>query len=411
MNTAKGVTRMLLVVFACLLSLPVFAGARADTSKQKLPNTHRDSTKQLDLVDVMHGLFRSGVLPISHRSQVGTKPVMSLIPLLSYSTQSRMSASLKGNIAFRAGAASRISLVDFGTSYNQNGQFTLPIKWNIWNRDNAYNFAGELKFYSYPQSTFGLGSSSTTHDRDQLNYNCLRFSGTAFRRVAGNFYAGAGYVMDNHWSIHQKADGDADVSDFSAYGAAKHTVSSGFTFNALFDSRDNSVNPSHGFYAMSQFRQNMTLLGSTAAWNSVTLDVRKYFRFPASSTNVLAFWSYNVLTLSGRPPYLDMPSTFWDSNNTGRGYMQGRFRGAQMVYGEAEYRYAITANGLIGGVVFLNGQSFSAAPGTHFQAIQPGYGPGLRIKLNKVSKTNIAIDYGFGHEGSRGLFVKIGELF
>ena len=82
-----------------------------------------------------------------------------------------------------------------------------------------------------------------------------------------------------------------------------------------------------------------------------------------------------------------------------------------MVYGEAEYRYGITSNGLIGGVIFVNGQSFSAAPGTHFQAIQPGYGPGVRVKLNKVSKTNIAVDYGFGHEGSRGLFVKIGELF
>jgi hypothetical protein len=82
-----------------------------------------------------------------------------------------------------------------------------------------------------------------------------------------------------------------------------------------------------------------------------------------------------------------------------------------MVYGEAEYRYQITNNGLLGGVFFLNAQSFSAAPGTRLQAIQPGYGPGLRIKLNKVSKTNIDIDYGFGREGSHGLFVNVGEIF
>jgi len=36
------------------------------------------------------------------------------------------------------------------------------------------------------------------------------------------------------------------------------------------------------------------------------------------------------------------------------------------------------------------------------QAIQPGYGPGLRIKLNKVSKTNIDIDYGFGRKARMG---------
>jgi len=82
-----------------------------------------------------------------------------------------------------------------------------------------------------------------------------------------------------------------------------------------------------------------------------------------------------------------------------------------MVYGETEYRYHITSNGLIGGVVFINAESFSAAPGTRLQAVQPAFGPGLRIKLNKVSKTNISIDYGFGTEGSRGLFVNVGELF
>jgi hypothetical protein len=45
------------------------------------------------------------------------------------------------------------------------------------------------------------------------------------------------------------------------------------------------------------------------------------------------------------------------------------------------------------------------------QGIQPGYGPGLRIKLNTISKTNISIDYGFGREGSRGLFIDVGEIF
>jgi hypothetical protein len=82
-----------------------------------------------------------------------------------------------------------------------------------------------------------------------------------------------------------------------------------------------------------------------------------------------------------------------------------------MVYGEMEYRYRITRNGLVGGVVFLNAETFSAAPGTRLQAVQPGYGPGLRIKLNKVSRTNIDLDYGFGTQGSHGLFVNVGELF
>jgi outer membrane protein assembly factor BamA len=245
-----------------------------------------------------------------------------------------------------------------------------------------------------------------------MDYDYARFSETALRHVAGNFYAGAGYIIDYHWDITHKGTGNGAVSDFATYGAASNTISSGLTLNGLFDDRDFSINPSDGLYASYQFRQNLKTLGSTSNWSSLILDVRKYFRFPDDSRNVIAFWSYDWLTLAGRPPYLDLPSTLWDaSTNAGRGYIQGRFRGAQMVYAETEYRYRITRDGLLGGVVFINAESFSAAPGTRMQAIQPAAGPGLRIKLNKISKTNICVDYGFGREGSRGLFVNVGELF
>ncbi|MFX8681218.1 hypothetical protein ABTM69_21425, partial [Acinetobacter baumannii] len=70
------------------------------------------------------------------------------------------------------------------------------------------------------------------------------------------------------------------------------------------------------------------------------IDARKYITFPRRSKNTLALWSYNWLTVDGTPPYLLLPSTGWDDQyNTGRGYIQSRFRGKQMVYFETEYRY------------------------------------------------------------------------
>ena len=57
-------------------------------------------------------------------------------------------------------------------------------------------------------------------------------------------------------------------------------------------------------------------------------------------------------------------------NRTGRGYVQGRWRGTQELYGELEWRFRITNNGLLGGVVFANAGSF-AAPA--FQASGPGW--------------------------------------
>jgi hypothetical protein len=127
---------------------------------------------------------------------------------------------------------------------------------------------------------------------------------------------------------------------------------------------------------------------------------------------VLAIWSYDWLTLSGKPPYLDLPATGWDTyNNTGRGYIQGRFRSENMLYLEAEYRFVISRNGLFGGVAFANVQSFSDYPSREFSKLWPAAGAGLRIKVNKHSDTNIAIDYGIGVDGSKGFFVNLGEVF
>ena len=70
-----------------------------------------------------------------------------------------------------------------------------------------------------------------------------------------------------------------------------------------------------------------------------------------------------ILLFKGNPPYLDLPSTGWDSyNNTGRGYVQGRYRGKDLMYLESEYRFGITRNGLFGGVVFANAETVSNYP-------------------------------------------------
>jgi hypothetical protein len=78
---------------------------------------------------------------------------------------------------------------------------------------------------------------------------------------------------------------------------------------------------------------------------------------------------------------------------------------------EAEYRFPILRNGFLGGVVFANVQSFSDFPSNKFTTAAPGWGLGLRVKLNKRSRTNITFDYGFGLHGSNGLTINIGEVF
>jgi hypothetical protein len=56
-------------------------------------------------------------------------------------------------------------------------------------------------------------------------------------------------------------------------------------------------------------------------------------------------------------------------------------------------------------------ESFTEQTSNNFETLAPGWGAGIRLKFNKFSRTNVALDYGFGLNGSGGLFVNIGEVF
>jgi Omp85 superfamily domain len=391
--------------------IPLVKHPKNDTIVPVKITRKADTVAQLDLYDVISGWFGKKGFS-SKTDSVGVKPVLSVVPALGYTLQSKLALTLAGNIAFRLSPDAKISTVIINTAYTQTKQIIIPIQSSIWSKNGNYNFVGDIRFLKYPESTWGLGSNSSISDEDPMTFSFFRFSETVLHRIYPNVFLGIGYIFDDHFNISEKGTIDGDQSLYKAYGAQARTISSGLTLNALVDSRDNSINPLRGWYAAATFRDNTDFWGSTRDWQSLVLDVRKYLKLSDQSDNVLALWSYDWLVLGGYPPYLDLPSTTWDTfSGTGRGYIQGRFRGAEMLYAEAEYRFGITRNGLIGGVVFANAQSFSAAPGTALQSIQPAFGPGIRLKLNKVSKTNIAIDYGFGMQGSHGVFINVGEIF
>jgi outer membrane translocation and assembly module TamA len=244
-----------------------------------------------------------------------------------------------------------------------------------------------------------------------IDYSYLRLHQTVLRSVADKTYLGLGYDLDYYWNVHEEDLPAGKVTDFQKYGFTHTSVSSGISVNALFDDRLNTINPENGVYAAIAYRPHYRFMGSDANWASLQGDFRKYFKLPGRRRQVIALWNYDWLTFGGTP-YLQLPSTGWDAFvNTGRGYIQGRYRSNNMLYLEAEYRVDITRNGLLGAVAFANAESFSEPYTNKFQVVAPGAGAGIRFKLNKYSGTNVAIDYAFGLNGSRGFFVNLGEVF
>ena len=416
----KPILTFLIVLFTLKISL--VSGQKA---KAKPTSVADDVSKQVDIKDFIRATFTKKELAESDSTKkaiakevaVMKKSLGPFYTPVAYPGYSLVSGFLFGvvnSLSFytHRGDGAKISTISMLNMYTQNKQFINTLQSNIWLNNEKYNLLGDIRYYQYPNFTYGLGSKTNLEDLNNVNYNLIRVYEVIMREVGKNTFVGLGYNLDIHKNISETNNPEIMETDLQKYGYGESSKSAGITANFQYDSRLNSNNPSDGAYANVQVRANTKALGSDRDWQSATMDLRYYLPLSKKSGNVLAFWTYNVLTLGGNPPYFDLPSTGWDVNNaTGRGYVEGRFRGKNSLYVETEYRFNITKKRFLGGVVFTNIASFSEPISNDFEKINLGYGAGLRVKLNKYSKTNLTIDYGIGQGGSKGFSFGLNENF
>lgn len=386
-------------------------------SAQKTPWKYIPVDSLRDLTDVINHIRhkdsrKENAERTKQHIQVG------VFPAIGYTLQTGFAAVVSANAVIykkhhsAKDSTSLPSIIASSLSYSQKEQIILPLQATLYFNNNKIILVSDWRYLKYPTFTYGLGMNTTPQDTTKLDYQYFKFHTTLLFQVHPGVFIGAGYILDYFWDIEEKHLKPGNITDFQKYGFDSTSFSSGISLNLLRDTRDNPINAYRGSFLNLAIIPRFQFLGSNANWTSLLLEYRTYIRFPANTNNILALWSYNWLTLSGTPPYLMLPSTGWDKTfNTGRGYIQGRFRSNNMLDAEAEYRIQLSRNGLFGMVVFTNFESFSEINTWQFGSPAPAGGLGLRVKLNKYSRTNIAIDYGWGRQGSKGFFVNLGEAF
>jgi hypothetical protein len=336
-----------------------------------------------------------------------------VLPAVGYTLEARLLASVTASVTFRRPAAN-VSVFSNTLTYTQNRQLVLSVNGTVWRPGNRSLWLSDHRLLHYPQLTYGLGTGTRTANAVAMDYNLLRIHQSYYRRVgpAGALYAGVGYFLDTRWNITSVGPEGKPVAEIAGYrrGVTGRSTSSGLVASVLRDTRANQLRPAAGeSYFILAMRANMRALASDATYGGVQFDARRYLR-AGRSGNLLALWLYGDFVASSAP-YLDLPATGWDTHSvTGRGYIQGRFRGPGLLYGEAEYRFNLTRSRVLGGVVFANGQTVRA-PDTGFQRVAPGGGTGLRLCLSKKVGTFLAVDYAWGVQGSRGVFFNLGDVF
>lgn len=411
---------MVRILLVLLFFFPITLFAQSASDVIPISKTTHDTSDQRDLIDIAKTIVHIKSKPLKDDKE--KKFFFTFLPIganVPGGTGRALITSTSAGVYLGPRKTTNLSSASFAPYWDLGDRFGLPLRTSVWLPGNTWTIQGDIRFLRYPQYTWGLGSSHSNDDRTLVNYEYIRFNQAALKRVTPYFFAGFGYNLDYHFGINAD-DSQVDLAKFTGYsnGTSGSSFSSGISLNALYDTRsktrDNAVNPMPGAYANIVYRINPTFLGSNDSWHSLYIDLRKYVPMnPAVPTqqNTLAFWGYLWTVMgSSNTPYLDLPSLGWDPyNRSGRGFDQNRYRGKSLAYLEAEYRRDLTRNGLLGFVVFANANTVSGSD-TFLTSWHPAVGSGLRVKFNKVSNTNIGLDYGIS-KGYSSLSINLGEAF
>lgn len=401
----------------------------------------------VDRTDVIEAVGLASEAP--EPEKYGVYPV--LLPALGYNPALGFVGGVLGNFGILLGDPddTTISQVAILGLYTTKQQMVLKLVSTVMTPRNEWELQGDWRAFIYNQDTYGLGTgtppvvdglptrgggrTAPIPGPQPMDFNLIRFHETVLRLVGSELYFGGSYRLDHHFDIVDRelnlGASPPVVTSYDAYteafgfDRARSTVS-GVTLDVLFDSRDSTINPYRGAYGKLSYGLFPTWLGSDQNSTTLSGEVRSYFGLSqAMPRHVFAVRARATAIVTGNQPYLALPSTGWDAHGTtGRGYVQGRFRGTSEGYAEIEWRFPILNSGLIGGTVFANASTFSrpSFEGTEdevdavgerlFNSIKPAGGFGLRLLVNKLSRTNVRFDAAWGVD-SFGFYMDAGDTF
>jgi hypothetical protein len=396
-------------------------------------------SKEVDIFEVLRKWTGKPPKPNTGSPKVGVKN-LSLLPIIGYTPANGfvIGAAISLTEFLGAPKTTNLSSALINVSLTTKSQVLMNLKYDLFLPNNKWYISGDNRLLFFNQNTYGLGiyglhnqeytfglngdNEERTDSAQPMKFNYVRLYETVLRKIASHWYAGLGIMIDDDFSINDeslKLDSPAHLTSHYVYSKSygfdtAHYSANGLSAHLMHDTRDNPIDAYSGDYINLAYRYNAVAFGSSQPSSMLYYEYRTYIGLKKSvPRDVLAFWFWGVNVVTGSMPYLELPAITWDTyNRSGRGYIQGRFRGNNMEYGETEYRFRLTKNDLFGGVVFVNVTTASnPLTGQNvFNAFAPGYGVGLRILMNKNDRTNICVDYGRG-DGFSGIYFNIREAF
>ncbi len=385
-----------------------------------------------DLPDFLKRIFPS-------KKPISTVPRIegpSILPSFGYNPSFGFVIGAKMSYGKQLGNHKNTQFSVFGMEalYTSNGIITVQARHNVFTKENRWYLEGNWQLSRFGLIDYGLGTGSdhgsnsfimdefpTTNSDSSfpVRFKYFRLTEKVYKKVTTNLYVGAGVSFNYRNNIDDIKQTGIFNTPHQRYSVQNgydpdHYNANGLLFSIQYNSREHPLRSYGGMYADLTLRFNQQWMGSTKNATQIFYDIRKYWSLSKRNPEqVIAVWHWASYLINGSLPYLEMPATGNDAYyRSGRAYTIGRFRGPSFAYFETEYRYPITRKKLISGVAFLNLQTASDNIDKKiYGRWEAGGGAGLRILMQKQSRTTMCIDIAKGNYGAWGIFFGLNEAF
>jgi len=250
----------------------------------------------------------------------------------------------------------------------------------------------------------------------ELNMGYIQ--GFAKRKLSPRIYGGLGL----EWSFSGKYQ--LAFSDLEGAGLEDRSLTLTMVqpiISLEYDTRDNLVYPTKGFFITNQTNFISDAFGSTLESLGADLhpvEQSDYF-FAKNITRATFYasldgtWRSVLATRYGMRVGLgDVPVSMWENaNNWIRGYREGSFTGKQLHFLDLEWRKYFTNRmgfALFGTAGFVGNSlddTFSA------DGFVPAAGAGLRIRVLRSKPVAFRFDYALGRDGEQSVYFGLTEYF
>ena len=282
-------------------------------------------------------------------------------------------------------------------------QFGIEIPGNLFFSQNKYVLDFRLSATSSRWRYYGIGNEVDLDQYDTYRFKALAADVILLRKVVAHMYLGGGYRY-NYQDISTPPNGG--LLDTDRPTGYRGFTASGAAAVIRWDSRDNILNTYKGSFLNLRGEIHRPGLGSSHAFEALTVDFRHFIPLSDQPFHVLAFQVLHQATF-GEVPFAELGMLGGSVIN--RGYFSGAFRDRHLISAQAEYREMLGRN--LGGVIFASAGKLM----TTYHELDPeearfSWGVGLRYALIPESRLNLRLDLAWG-EDSQGLYFGISEAF